>query len=145
MECYSAQILHHLKALTLPGSTRFQHRLQPFAHFCSLTDTGSTLASSSSSALSFDRQTSYLAQGHKNKPYGKKIGTSCGSICWSTPNAPHTKIILKPRTNRKGNTLWCYSLHELQIFMPIALRDNQRQHKTIAVHCLAPFTHPVCM
>lgn len=25
----------------------------------------------------------------------------------------------------------------------VALRDDQRQHKTVAVHCLAPLTHPV--
>jgi len=37
-----------------------------------LTDTGSALASSSSRALSFDRQTSYLAQGHKIKSHSKK-------------------------------------------------------------------------
>jgi len=39
-------------------------------------------------------------------------------------NAPHTKIIVTPRTNSKSNMLWWYSLHEVQIFIPVALTIN---------------------
>ena len=36
------------------------------------------------------------------------------------------------------NVAWSADIHNCHT-------DNQRQHKTVAAHCLAPFTHPVCV
>jgi hypothetical protein len=46
---------------------------------------------------------------------------------------------------QKSKTLWFYSLHEVHIFVIVAMTRNQRQHTTVVFHCLAPFTHPVCV
>jgi hypothetical protein len=138
------KFLHHLKAHTLPDSTRFQQNPQPFAH----------------TSVAWQTQAQHLLPVHevllvligtlpiwlkvtKINHTVKKSGHRVSQFAGQRPMHRTRKLLWSHTRTEKSNTLWWYSLHELQISITIALTDNQRQHKTVAVHCLTQFTHPV--
>lgn len=151
-ETIPLQLLHHIKARTLPFSfifqlvTRILHIFLQSERKTQNLPWGKTAKylelffSCSSGFLHCFGQTFSLAQAHKKKSHGVRSRLNGGHCCSSTPNPPTSKMVFKPGTNRKRKICWCSKLYEVQFLTILPLRNNGQRttlkHNTLLKYLL---------